>query len=106
MRRSVAGQRASRCRVGEPLDHARGTSMPFPCVGDTRTACVLENGATHSPIADVRGVWGDDGFLDATRDEATPSMQWVQRQSAAGAMRQHVTWRTCIRRACHQGRRR
>jgi hypothetical protein len=50
MRRSVAGQRASRCRVGEPLGHARGTIMAFPGVGDTRTACALENGET--PLSD------------------------------------------------------
>ena len=63
-------------------------------------------GKRPSPTEDVRGVWGAGGFLDATRDEATPSMQRVQRKSAACAIRQRVTWRTCIRRACHQGRRR
>jgi len=83
MRRSVAGQRASCCRVGEPLGHARGTRMAFPCVGDTRTACALENGETH--ISNRGRAWclGEDGFLDATHDEAPPGMLRFQRQSAA-----------------------
>jgi hypothetical protein len=40
-------------------------------------------GTRTSPTEDVRGVWGEDGFLDATHDEAPPGMPRFQRQSAA-----------------------